>query len=244
MTKRNEEIVLSKAIAAVLKSSAACWKERLGQLEEEAAVIRKLRNKIPEAWVPLRLAVSCYLTQGAQVDNLKFPLTQKDWLEAWEEIRPRAGESRSKLQKRFQEWLETRGNHRFAVRLSEAYAAYWHDKKFDTAESLKDFHRLQKISNDKDAVMSFWKEYKQVGIEYSKNIPMDEKDPLFLHSIKVDSRIKSIVKTITEVNMKNEEIEQIFLNAGNANGLNGWETDRFCFQFSGQIKRKIREING
>lgn len=235
---------LQKAIAAVLKENAACWKQKLKQLNAEAKTLQDLKKDLPEGWVPLRVAASCYLTQGAKVDNLVFPRKKEEWIEAWQEIKPKRGETKVQLTKRFKAWLKARGNHRFAERYAPYYAEYWVDRGFDPKNSMDDLKKLEQ-AKDRAAIEKFWRNVnrkKGIGVQYAKNIPMDEKNKHFKDCIKVDSRLKSILKGTAAEQLSDAEKEQLYLEAGKANSLNGWETDRLCFYFHQQIKQHLNRI--
>lgn len=242
MRKNNIKLSLQKAIAHVLIENGAYWKTKLKQLSVEAKTLQELQKELPEGWVPLRIAVSCYLTQGANVDKLIIPRTKDEWIEVWQEIKPKRGETKAQLTERFKCWLKERGNHRNAERFAPYYADYWAEREFDPKNSIKDLKRLQK-AEDRATIECFWQKIKGIGVQYAKNIPMDEKNKHFKDCIKVDSRLKGILKGTVAEQLSDAEKEQLYLEAGRANGLNGWETDRLCFNFSQHIKQHLNKIN-
>jgi hypothetical protein len=236
------QIDLRKAIGNVLKQNPGCWQDRLNQMNEQAKIIQALKKELPEGWVPLRIAVSCYLTQGAKVDNLIFPKTKKDWINVWHEIKPKPGETKAQLTKRFKVWLRDRGNYHYAEKFAGYYAEYWDERDFDTKKSLKDLQKLEQ-AKDEAEIVKFWRNVNSkrgIGVQYAKNIPMDEKHKHFKDCIKVDSRLKNILKGTAAEHLSDKEKEDQYLAAGKANKLNGWETDRFCFYFHNQIKQAIK----
>lgn len=233
------QIDLRKAIGNVLKQNPGCWQDRLNQMNEQAKIIQALKRELPEGWVPLRIAVQCYLTQGAKADNLIFPKTKKDWINVWHQIKPMHGETKAQLAARFKKWMKAHGSHRNADKFSKSYANYWSKHKFDTIKSLEDLQKLEQ-AKDKAEIVKFWRQFDGIGVEYSKNIPMDEKSIHFEDCIKIDSRLKKILEGTAAEHLSNKEKEDLYLSAGKANKLNGWETDRFCFYFHNQIKQDIK----
>jgi hypothetical protein len=63
--------------------------------------------------------------------------------------------------------------------------------------------------------------YEGVGIQYAKNLPMDERHKEFINSIKIDARLNSLLKGTPHENLNNTEKEKMFLEAGEKNGLSG-----------------------
>lgn len=235
------QLVLQKAIKEIMKQNSNCWKEHLSRFDKSSKIIKALRQEVPEGWVPLRLAVSCYLTQGTRVDNLDFPTNKNEWVEIWKEIKPQPRENKRQLEARFKKWIKNRGNHRGAEKFSKAYGDYWQSRKWDLGNSLQDLKELEN-ADTMEEVRAFWRGFNWVGEQYSKNIPMEEKDKRFNDNIKVDSRLKGIIKELNQDKLSNLEIEQFFLSVSREIGLTGWETDRFCFSFYKEIKKEIKKI--
>jgi len=172
-------------------------------MNEQAKIIQALKRELPEGWVPLRIAVQCYLTQRAKVDNLIFPKTKKDWINVWHEIKPKLGETKAQLTKRFKAWLRDRGNYHYAERFAGYYAEYWAERDFDTKKSLNDLQKLEQ-AKDKAEIVKFWRQFDGIGVEYSKNIPMDEKSIHFEDCIKIDSRLKKILEGTAAEHLSNK----------------------------------------
>ena len=204
------------------------WKVKKKELQEYAKVLKQLKNH-PDFYIPLRLACSAFLSQGSNNKYIRFPKTYQDFLSIWIDINPQKHESSDALAKRFTLWLKSRGNHFRAERLGNNYSQYF--KKYNPIE---DFQTISNLK-DKTEIKSFWKKYDGVGDQYSKNIPMDEIHKAFLYSIKIDSRLISLLKGTKYEKLNSTEKEKIYLEAGQQNGLNGWEVDRICYYFKDDI---------
>lgn len=209
------------------------WNSKKKELKQFAAIFKQLQNH-PDFYIPLRLACSVYLTRGSNNKRIQFPKTYEEFLSIWNDIKPKKNEAEKTLSNRFTIWLNSRGNYRYAKKFGQYYADY-----FKNFNPVNDYKTLQTL-NDKSTIKKFWMRYKGVGIEYSKNIPMDEMSKEFINSIKIDARLNNLIKNTPYEKLSNKAKEGIFLDAGKQNGLNGWEVDRICYNFKSDIKNLLK----
>jgi len=106
----------------------------------------------------------------------------------------------------------------------------------DTAKPKDDIAKLNNCKN-KEEIKRFWMSFKGIGIQYAKNVPMDEKHSFFVNSIKIDARLNAILKDTVAANLKDNLKEQLFLDAASQLKITGWEIDRLCYKFGTEIKQ-------
>jgi len=106
----------------------------------------------------------------------------------------------------------------------------------DTAKPENDIVKLNNCEN-KEEIKKFWMSFKGIGIQYAKNVPMDEKDSFFVNSIKIDARLNAILKDTVAANLKDNLKEQLFLDAASQLKITGWQIDRMCYKFGVEIKQ-------
>jgi hypothetical protein len=106
----------------------------------------------------------------------------------------------------------------------------------DTAKPKDDIAKLNNCK-DKEEIKKFWMSFKGIGIQYAKNVPMDEKDSFFVNSIKIDARLNAILKDTDAENINDKLKEQLFLDAASQLKITGWEIDRLCYKFGTEIKQ-------
>jgi hypothetical protein len=196
-----------------------------------AETLNYFRVNRPEIFIPLRLACSVYLTQGTNNLFVTIPTTKEHFKNAWLKICKNIGETKEEHKLKFQTWLNENGNHRFAERFSLYFSEY-----IDTENPENDIAKLNNCK-DKEEIKKFWMSFKGIGIQYAKNVPMDEKDSFFVNSIKIDARLNAILKDTVAANITDELKEQLFLNAAKKLEITGWEIDRLCYKFGTEIKQ-------
>jgi hypothetical protein len=210
------------------------WIQIKKQQDEIAKTLNELKLQLPECYIPLRLACSVYLTYGSKNSNLILPFSVSDFKKAWLEIKPEKNETSNLIADRFKAWLKIRGNHRFSEKSSKNFACFF--EEFDAVEEFEKY----KLCDSKKELKKFWMKFKGVGSQYSKNLCMDEQNKYFLNSIKIDSRLNSILKATPEEKYSDEKKEILFLNVAKNLGLSGWEVDRICFNFKNEIVDLIK----
>jgi hypothetical protein len=230
------EKTLAKAIENLLANSEnkSKWDSIKLQQDEIAATFSKLKEESPEYYIPLRLACSVYLTYGAKNSNLILPYIVSDFQKAWLEIKPMNNETSVELAKRFEKWLNGRKNYRFSKKSGMNFAHFF--ENFDPVKEIE----IYKSCNSKKELKKFWMRFEGVGPQYSKNLCMDEQNIHFVNSIKIDSRLNSLLKGTQAEKYSDSEKELLFLNAAKTLGLTGWEVDRICFNFRNEIKDLIK----
>jgi hypothetical protein len=205
------------------------WKIQLEKIQNEASIIKELELLNPFGWVPLRIACSALLTQRADLSKVNFPKSIDDWMNIWDEVKP-SEDNRNNMSLHFRNWLKIRGNHRFAEKFGKYYEAYWISRSWDVNNSKNDLFNLRSLDSA-ESVKKWWMQFEGVGLEYGKNIPMDEMDPRFLNFVKIDHRLSSIIEKIQYQKYTSSEKQKIYLNVAHKLGISGWELDRFCFFF-------------
>lgn len=217
------------------------WLKKKELLEKNAQTLKRLETILPEGWVPLRIACSGLLTQQTSVDKVNFPRTVDDWLKVWDEIAP-IKERQQNMSSEFTAWLKNNGNHHFAVRFGEYYEFYWKSRSWSLEKSNEDLKTLRTKQTAED-VKKWWKEFKGIGNQYSKNIPMDEMDDRFKNYVKIDYRLSKLIDLTGATKLKPVDMQNIYLNIARELSLTGWDIDRFCFNFFGIITNKLQLRN-
>ena len=205
------------------------WLLQKKKLEIEANNIKELEIILPEAWVPLRLACSVLLTQRTNLKYVYFPKTIEEWKKVWMEIQPNEN-NKSNYDQHIRDWIKSRGNHRFAEKFGSYLEDYWNSRKWDLSLSRDDLNILRSLKNTED-VKKWWMQFKGVGTQYAKNLPMDEKDERFLNYIKIDHRLSNIANHFGCSDLTFSEKQVFFLDIAASLNMTGWELDRFCFFF-------------
>jgi len=213
------------------------WLSKKDELERHAAVIKKLEMEMPEAWVPLRLACSGFLTQQTSLKNTNCPILLSDWKAIWDEIKP-TNFRKEKMANVFSSWLKSRGNHHYAKKFGEYYSLYWESREWDLASSLQDLHKLRSLETAEE-VKKWWMQFDGIGVQYGKNIPMDEIDQRFLNYVKIDHRLSTIIDRIGGVELSASEKQDVFRTAAHGLSMSAWEIDRFCFNFFKELLKTI-----
>ena len=91
------------------------------------------------------------------------------------------------------------------------------------------------------AKLAFLDAFKGIGPKYARNIMMDVYHPEFRDSIAIDVRIKGI-STVLGVSFSSyEEEEAFYLAVAQEAGLSGWELDRILFNFTAEVKERLRQ---
>jgi len=170
-----------------------------------AETLKYFRVNRPEIFIPLRLACSVYLTQGVNNLNLNIPTSKEHFEIAWLKICKNVGETKEENKIKFKAWLNDNGHHRNAEKFSFYFSEYIY-----TANPRNDVDILNNCKN-MDEIKKFWMSFKGIGIQYAKNIPMDEKDSFFVNSIKIDARLNAILKDTVAENISDNLKEQLFL---------------------------------
>jgi hypothetical protein len=209
------------------------WLEKKDELKRHAAVIKKLEMEMPGAWVPLRLACSGFLTQRTSLKNTNCPIFLNDWKVIWDEIKP-IKSRKEKMADVFSSWLKSRGNHHYARKFGEYYSSYWVSRNWDLENSLQDLHKLRSLDTAEE-VKKWWMEFSGIGVQYGKNIPMDEMDTRFMNYVKIDHRLSTIVDKMGGVELSATEKQDVFRAAANGLSMSAWEIDRFCFNFHKEV---------
>lgn len=227
---------LAYAIKNLLSDSEnkSKWDDIKLQQDKIANTFRQLKEEVPEHYIPLRLACSVYLTYGSKNSNLILPYTVNDFKKAWLEIKPLKNESSEELAKRFEKWLNGRKNFRFSKKSGKNFANFF--ESFDPVKEIE----LYKSCNSKKELKKFWMRFEGVGPQYSKNLCMDEQNIHFVNSIKIDSRLNSLLKGTQAEKYSDSEKELLFLNVSKSIGLTGWDVDRICFNFRDKIIHAIK----
>jgi hypothetical protein len=222
---------LTRAIEDLLADSTSKSKWDIIKVKQDkiACTFNKLKEVAPEYYIPLRLACSVYLTYGAKNSNLILPYTVEEFEKAWIEIKPGKHDTSNLIANRFKDWLKLRGNHRFSEKSSKNFASFF--EEFDAVEEFEKY----KLCDSKKDFKKFWMKFKGVGYQYSNNLCMDEKNKHFLNSIKIDSRLNSLLKGTKAEEYTSSEKEMLFLNVSKNLKLTGWEIDRICFNFKDEI---------
>ncbi len=205
------------------------WKQNLNVQKRQAKTFEKIKKTNPEAYIPLRLACSVYLTQGSNNRYVKLPVTFHEFLRVWEEIKPLPNETKKKHSKRFKAWLNSRGNYLRAGKFGNYFSEYFSES--DPITNLKELLACTSLKETK----KFWKQFRGVGTQYSKNLIMDEMNPISFNSIKIDARLNTILKGTDAESLNNHQKEVFFLEVGKEVGLNGWQIDRLCYRFNNEI---------
>jgi hypothetical protein len=217
------------------------WEKKLSELYLFAEILNELKTKIPEGWVPTRIAVSCLLTMQSNVKNLQFPKKIEDWVYIWEkELKPLLFLKENIMKKSFSLWLQSKNHYRFVDVYSDYYVSYWQNINNNLSKSAEHLKHLGKLQSNKD-VLKFWRQFDGVGLQYSKNLPMDEMDKRFKNYIKIDTRLNSILKDTKASNLNQNDKEKLFLIAGSKIGLDGWHTDRLCFNFRDLVRYNFQK---
>lgn len=196
-----------------------------------AETFNYFRENRQEIFIPLRLACSVYLTQGSNNLFVNIPTTKEHFDAAWLKICKNVGETKEEHKLKFKSWLKENGSHRFAEKFSLYFSEY-----LDTAKPENDIVKLNNCKN-KEEIKKFWMSFKGIGIQYAKNVPMDEKDSFFFNSIKIDARLNAILKDTVAANFKDNLKEQLFLDAASQLKITGWQIDRMCYKFGTEIKQ-------
>ena len=217
------------------------WEKKLSELYLFAEILKELKKEIPEGWVPTRIAVSCLLTMQTSVRNLQFPKKIEDWVHIWEnELKPLLFLKDNIMKQSFSVWLQSKNHYRFVDAYSDYYVSYWQKINNRLSKSAEHLKQLDKLQSTKD-VLKFWRQFDGVGLQYSKNLPMDEMDKRFKNHIKIDTRLNSIFKNTKLNNLKQNDKERLFLTAGSKIGLDGWHTDRLCFNFRDLVRHNFQK---
>jgi hypothetical protein len=142
------------------------------------------------------------------------------------------------MQKNIEIWLKKRGTHRFARKYGVYLEWYWETRDWNENNSKQDLINLRALST-KDEVKKWCMQFKGVGQQYAKNLPMDEKDQRFINHIKMDFRLSKIADFCSNIKLSNSQKEIYFLNTAILLKLTGWELDRFCFFFYNEIVKRL-----
>jgi hypothetical protein len=230
---------LEKAIFQLMQDSNLQndWNQQKKRLNLEIINIKQLESDFPEAWVPLRIACSVLLTQQTNLNYVDFPKTFDEWINIWEEIRPNDN-NRSCYAKYFENWLKSRGSHRFAMKFGKYMEDYWETRNWDLNNSKSDLQKLRSLKT-KDDVKKWWMQFNGIGSQYAKNLPMDEMDSRFINNIKIDYRLSRIADLCSNEKLSNSQKEICFLNTAQNIKMTGWELDRFCFFFYRYLIERI-----
>jgi hypothetical protein len=230
---------LETAILQILKDPILQkdWDQQKKKLTLEVSNIQQLEKKYPEAWVPLRLACSVLLTQQTNLKYVDFPKSIEEWLNVWEEICPNVY-TRPRYSAFFENWLKSRGTHRFAMKFGKYMEDYWETRNWDLNNSKLDLQKLRSLKT-KDDVKKWWMQFNGVGSQYAKNLAMDEMDSRFINNIKIDYRLSRIADLCSNEKLSNSQKEICFLNTAQKIKMTGWELDRFCFFFYSHLIERI-----
>ncbi len=205
------------------------WENTKTEQNEIAKTLNRLRIESPNNFIPLRLACSVYLSYGSKNCRIKFPVTYNDFQRAWQEINTLPGQCSAINQLNFKEWLNRQGNYRFASISAKRFCSNMNMagigemiKEYDTCNSYSEY-------------LQFWMKFEGVGIQYAKNLCMDEQIPAFENSIKIDSKINKYFDNFPEQSLSPAKKEQLLLRVANQIGLTGWEMDRLCYNYADEI---------
>jgi hypothetical protein len=216
------------------------WLLTYNNLKMQANVIKKLEKELPEAWVPLRIACSALLTQRTHLKSTRIPQSLSDWKKIWIELKPIVSKKGNTAMK-FTLWLKSRGNHRYAKKYGEYFEAYCQTRGWNLKNTLKDLHNLRSLKSAEE-VKKWWMQFKGIGVQYAKNIPMDEMDKRFIDFVKIDYRLSKLIDEMGGSNLKANEKQNLFVSLAKNLNMSSWEVDRFCFNFYKDIISKLNQV--
>lgn len=215
------------------------WLLTNNDLKKQADVINKLEKELPEAWVPLRIACSAFLTQRTSLKITNTPQTLSDWKYVWDELKPIVSK-KGNTSMNFTFWLKSRGNHHYAIKFGEYFEAYCKTRDWNLKNTLKDLNDLRSL-NDAEEVKKWWMQFKGIGVQYAKNIPMDEMDTRFIDFVKIDYRLSKMIDKMGGHNLNSNEKQDLFVRLAKNLKMTSWEIDRFCFNFHKDILSKLHQ---
>jgi hypothetical protein len=222
------------------KNIQQVWLSKLDDLKKQADVIKKLEKELPEAWVPLRIACSAFLTQRTSLKRTNTPQSLRDWKYVWTELKPIVSE-KGNTSMNFSLWLKSRGNHRYAIKFGEYFETYCQTRDWNLNNTLKDLHELRSLTYAEE-VKKWWMQFQGIGVQYAKNIPMDEMDDRFNDFVKIDYRLSKIIDEIGGSSLNSSEKQDLFVSIAKNLNMTPWEIDRFCFNFYEEIHSKIHQV--
>jgi hypothetical protein len=215
------------------------WDTIKNDLKRQTATIKELEKIMPEAWVPLRIACSVFLTQRTNLRTTRCPDSLADWKDAWDEILIMLSK-KDIFASEFTLWLKRRGNHRFAGQFGKYYKSYWESRNWSVENSLKDLYELRSLKTAEE-IQKWWMKFDGIGREYAKNIPMDEMDYRFVDFVKLDFRLSKLIDLLGGSTINSEGRQDLFKNVAYELNMTQWELDRFCFNFYKEILFRIKK---
>lgn len=216
------------------------WLLKLDDLKKQADIIKKVEIEIPEAWVPLRIACSALLTQRASIESIYTPQSLSDWKYIWTELKPIVSE-KGNTSMNFTLWLKSRGNHRYAIKFGKYFETYCQTRDWNLNNSLKDLHELRSLTFAEE-VKKWWMQFQGIGVQYAKNIPMDEMDDRFADFVKIDYRLTKMIDAMGGDYLNSSEKQALIVSLAKKLKMTPWEMDRFCFTFHKDILAKFHEV--
>lgn len=216
------------------------WLLKLDDLKKQADVIKKVEKELPEAWVPLRIACSAFLTQRTSLKNTNTPKSLNDWKYVWTELKPIVTKKENTAMN-FTLWLKSRGNHHYAIKFGEYFEIYCQTRDWNLKNTLKDLHELRSLT-DAEEVKKWWMQFHGIGVQYAKNIPMDEMDNRFIDFVKIDYRLSKIIDEMGGDYLNSSEKQDLFVSLAKNLNMTSWEIDRFCFNFYKDIIAKLQVV--